>query len=386
MPTLKCVFTLLFIALASAIDYYVEPSPTAPRLCTLTRPCTVGLLPSLTSADTVHFLPATTGTSNTYAFGNRVITSASVIIDSPLIVFSGSTLQNTFSSSFTLNSARFSSGSLSTRGVSTVSISGANFSNGAYVVLDGSSVTVSGSYFSGLSGSNRHIFYGTTVVASNLQISDSKSSGHILSFQPSITFTTTLNLNVDAVSFSNCNTTSTSSSIFAVQTYGGRSVNAGGISDLSFANCNSKAALYLDRCNYQPGTTEFSIISSISGMIVTGGSVLKGLIALESSSPQANIEHSTEGLHANGIDFGANAIYTLSTAGAQITQNDILGGSNTVCDSSNLNYIAACSSVSGAPVYFDYALIRGTYANVTIGPFNACTNTTLDIQEACGMD
>jgi hypothetical protein len=267
-----------------------------------------------------------------------------------------------------------------------VTISGANFTNGAYVVLDGASVTVSTSSFTGLTGSNRHIFYGTDVTASNLQFVDSKSSGHIVSFQPSVTFSTTLNLNTDAILFSNCNTTSTSSSILSVQSTGGRSVNAGGISDLTFMNCNSKAALFLSRCNFQPGTTEFSIIGSISGMVVSGGSVLKGLIALESNSPQAEIEHSTEGLHAVGIDFGSNAIYTLSTAGAQITQNNILGGSNTVCDSSNLNYIASCASVGGAPVYFDYALIRGTYANVTVGPFNACTNTTLDIQEACGMD
>ena len=386
MRTIKCLFAFLFVALVSAADYYIEASPTAPRLCTLTRPCSIGLLPSLSSADTVHFLPATTGTSNTYSFGSRIINSASVVIDSPLIVFSGSTLQNRFSTSLTLNSARFSSGSLSSQGVSTVSISGANFTNGAYVVLDGASITVSDSSFSGLSGSNRHIFYGTNVIASNLQFSNSKSSGHLVSFQPSVSFSTTLTMSADTISFSNCNTTSTSSSLLAVQTNGGRSVNAGGISDLSFTGCNSKAALFLSRCIYQPGATAFSITSSISGMIVTGGSVLKGLVALESNSPQAGIEHNTDGLLASGIDFGSNAIYTLSTAGAQITQNNMLGGSNSVCDSSSLNYIAACSAVSGAPVYFDYALIRGTYANVTVGPFNACTNTTLDVVDSCGLD
>jgi hypothetical protein len=386
MNNSKYIFLLLLLTLASAVDYYIEPAPTAPRLCTLTRPCTISLLPSLTSADTVHFLPATTGISNTYAFGTKVINAASVIIDSPLISFSGSTLRNVKSNSFTLNSARFSSGSLSTQEVSTVTISGANFTNGAYVVFDGSSITVSTSSFTGVSGSNRHIFYGTTVEISELQFTDSKSSGHLVSFQPSVTFGGTLNLNVDAVSFSNCNTTSTSSSIFAIQTIGGRSVNAGGISDLSFVNCNSKAALFLARCIYQPGTTEFSIVSSLSGMDVSGGSVLKGLIALESNSPQATINHNTDGLNAVGTDFGSNAVYTLSNAGSKVTQNNVLGGSNSVCESTNLNYIASCAAVMGASVENDYALIRGTYANVTTGPFNACTNTTLDIQEVCGMD
>lgn len=389
MTVLKFHLAFLLLCSVFAADYYIEPSPTSPRLCTITRPCTIGLLPSLTTADTVYFLPATTGTSNTYSFGTRTIVDASVVIDSPLISFSGSVLRNTFSTSFTYNSARFSSGSLSTQGVSTVQITGANFTNGAYIVLDGQSVTVTNSVFSGLvttSNSIRHIIYGAQVVAESLQFFNSRTSGHLISFQPSVTFATTLNLNTLGISFTNCNTTGSSSAIFAVQTYGGRSVNSGGISDLTFTSCNSKASMYVARSIFQSGVESFSIIGSISGMIVTGGSVLKGLIALESTAPQATIEHSTEGLHAVGVDYGSNAIYTLSTAGSNIIQNNILGGFNTVCDSFNLNYIASCSAVSGANVYLDYAYIRGTYANVSVAPFNACTNTTLDVMDVCGLE
>jgi hypothetical protein len=86
------LLALLIIAAVTATDYYIEPSPVAPRLCTLARPCSYGLLPTLTSADTVHFLPATTGTSNTYSLGTRTINSASVVVDSPLIVFSNTPL------------------------------------------------------------------------------------------------------------------------------------------------------------------------------------------------------------------------------------------------------------------------------------------------------
>jgi len=385
MQSLK--FILLFVVAAFAADYYIEPAPTAPRLCTLSRPCTFGLLPALTTADTVHFLPATTGTSSTYALGTKTVFQASVSIDSPLIVFSNTNLRNTFSPSLYVNSARFiNGGSLGSQGVTSVSVQNSNFTNGAYLVLDGQTISLGDSSFSSLSGSNRHIIYGTTISVLNLQFSDSKSSGHLISFQPSVTFTSDSYVEIEGLSFSNCNTTSSSSSIVAVQSSSGKNVNAGALSSFSFVNCNSKAALYLSKCNFQSSSTPFSITSTIFGMSVTGGSVFKGLIALESNAATGGITHTTEEITATGVDFNSGAVYTIVNSGTQVTQNTMMSGGNSVCESSNLNYIASCTALSGAPVYLDYALIKGAYANVTIGPFNACTNTTLDVVDVCGLE
>jgi len=387
MPTgqsLKLI--LLFVATCLAVDYYIEPAPTSPRLCTLARPCTFGLLPALTSADTVHFLPATTGTSNTYSLGTRTVVQASVSIDSPLIVFSNTNLRNTFSSSLYVDSPRFVGGSLGSQGVTSVTVKNANFTNGAFAVLDGATVVLTDSSFSGLTGSNRHIVYGTTVSVLNLQFSDSKSSGHLLSFQPSVTFTSDSSLEIEGLAFNNCNTTSSSSSIVAVQSNSGKNVNAGALSSFSFDNCHSRAALYLSRCNFLSNAAPFILTSTIFGMSVAGGSVFKGLIALESNVATGTITHITEELTATGVDFNSGAVYTLITAGSQVTQNTQMSAGNTICESSNLDYIASCSAVSGAPVYQNYALIRGVYANVTIQPFNACTNTTLDVVDQCGLD
>jgi hypothetical protein len=267
--------------------------------------------------------------------------------------------------------------------VVSVTLQNLNLTGGAYLVLDGQTISINDSIFSGVTGSNRHVIYGASMMISNLAFSDSSSSGHFLSFQPSITWVTNAILQLETVSFSNCNTTNSASSIMVVQSASAKTVNAGGLLDLSFVNCNSKAALYLTRCLFKTGASPFEIVSSISGMTVTGGSTFKGLIALESTSSVGTILHTTDGLHATGVDFNSGAVYTLSNAGVRVMQNTALVGDITICDSSNLNYIAACSAVSGAPVYLDYALIKGTYAGVAIDAFNACTNTTLDIGSTC---
>ena len=387
MPSVQSLkLILLFAVTAFAADYYIEPAPTAPRLCTLARPCTYGLLPALTSADTVHFLPATTGTSNTYSLGTKTLVAASMSIDSPLIVFSNTNLRNKDSASLYVNSVRFNAGSLGSQGVTSVTVQNSNFTSGSYLVLDGQTITLSDSKFFSLSGSNRHIIYGTTISVLNLQFSDSKSSGHLISFQPSVTFTADSYVEIEGLSFSNCNTTTSSGSIVAVQSSSGKNINAGALSSFSFVNCNSKSALYLAKCNFQSSSTPFAITSTVFGLSVTGGSVFKGVIALESNAATGGITHTTEELTATGVDFNSGAIYTLVNSGTQVTQNTMMSGGNSVCESSNLNYIASCTALSGAPVYEDYALIKGVYANVTIGPFDACTNTTLDVVDVCGLE
>jgi len=387
MPLVQSLkLILLLVATAFAADYYIEPAPTAPRLCTLARPCTYGLLPALTSADTVHFLPATTGTSNTYSLGTKTLLAASVAIDSPSIVFSNTNLRIKESSSLYVNSAHFNKGSLGSQKVTTVTVQNSNFTGGSYLVLDAQTITLGESMFSGLSGSNRHIIYGTTMSVTNLQFSDSKSSGHLISFQPSVSFTADSSVEIEGMSFSNCNTTTSSGSIVAVQSSSGKNINAGALSSFSFVNCNSKAALYLARCNFQSSSTPFDITSTIFGLSVTGGSVFKGIIALESNAATGGITHTTEEITTTGVDFNSGAVYTIVNSGTKVTQNTMMSGGNSVCESSNLNYIASCTALSDAPVYLDYALIKGAYANVTIGPFNACTNTTLDVVDACGLE
>jgi len=324
-----------------AAVYYVEPAPVAPYSCTATQPCRVQDLPTAFSpSDSVIFLPATTGTSSTYASISKTFAKPSVTLSAGT-TFSACAIQVQHSNSLTcVGTVNLIAGSsLATATVATVSADGCNFDNSQFIVQGASAATFKNAAVTALSSTRRIQLQASTVNVDTVAFSSGTVGAPVLSL---ITGNSDSTFSLNAISMNGMTTTG-ANSLILVQSTNGKEIQSSGAQSPSFTNCVSGSALIEMRVNGGGGQTAFTCDFGIASLTATGGSVVKGIYYFNNNNNNGAISASVELTTVTGVNLGGGNAINLNANSGVVGVDGWSTGANSFCFDNNVLNLIACT-------------------------------------------
>lgn len=336
-----CLLAIVQSVLAAT--YYVESAPVAPFSCTVTRPCRLQDLPSTyTTADSVIFVPATTGTSSTFASGSKSFNKPSVTLSAGL-TFSAFSITVASANSLTCTgTVSITSGStVATANVATVSSNGCNVDNSQFNVQAGTTVSFRNAAVTGMSSTRRIQLQGTSITVDTVTFTSGSTT------QPALVIVTgnadsTVTLN--AVDMNGI-TTSSGNSLIQVLSTNGKALKSSGAQYVSFTNCVSGAGLLELRVG-AGGASAFSSDFGVVALSASGSSASQGVYYVNSLNSNSALAMSIEQTSSTGTNFNSGNVITLSASSGSINVDGFSTGANSFCSGSNEAYLVGCAGNS----------------------------------------
>jgi hypothetical protein len=356
---------LLFLFLVGATlhvalgqTYYVESAPVAPFSCTITQPCRVSDLPSsFTTAATIVFLPATTGTKSMYVLGNKNFLHPSLVF-SPGTIFNNSRITATSSDSVICNSSSFIVNSAITVATAdSVQIESCNFTSSSVTTVTVGDTDMSNCYVTALSGGQGIQLGGDNISVTYLTMTFSTTSGPPLEIDTGSSnggdwffshFTAT-----------NLTTTGTASTVL-LQSMNGWPFGFE-FDTFTFSNVTSASAFIETKVLAATGVPGFAVAGNFVFPIFNGGSCANGLFYSNSQNGLATLNSQITQTVATGVNFKNGPAFLLHSAGGWDVVDAYTSGTNFICAPINQAYLAKCG---------------GTIVD-TIFEFNGYDNSTL---------
>jgi hypothetical protein len=334
------VYCLLAVCPVLGAVYYIEPAPVSPFSCTASHPCRLQDLPSsFTTADSVVFLPATTGTSSTYASNSKTLNKPSVTL-SPGITFSAFTLNvaNANSVSCTATVSFISASTLATAGVATVSFDGCNFDNSQLVAQTGTTVTFKNAAVNAMSSTKKIQLQGTSVTVDTVSFGSGSTSVPALSV---LTGTADSTFNLNAISMSGVTTTGANSMVLMQSTNGKAFTST--LQSPSFTNCVSGAAFVEMRIGAGGGQSAFNCDGDLESLTASGGSVVQGIYYFNNNNAAATMSAIIAISTASNVNYNSGNAINLNANTGVIGVNGWQQSSNSFCGGSNEANLVACT-------------------------------------------
>jgi hypothetical protein len=343
---------------AFATTYYVESSPVAPFLCTITQPCRLSDLPgAFTVTDEIIFVPATTGTSSTFSFPSKLYTNPSIVL-SPGVILSNSALTIRSSPLFNCSSASMVSGSqIKTITVADVESTGCNFTNAQLGVTGSNTVNFVNSYVRGMTGTQRFLFSGVDVTVDTVSFTSCTSAQVILTVATGSDDSTFVVQNIiyDTV------TTTGGSSTMLVQSNVGIDFDLT-VSEISYNAVVSDSSLMEFQVNPINGGGTFYQEIDIISVIAVGGSAKKGFMYCENNDESGQMTANVALCSATGVNFKNGAAFVLNANSGLITFNANDMHNNNICAPTNQPYLAACQGTVANTAFLFSGNDEGSHA------------------------
>lgn len=339
----KLAYFVACVASAFGAVYYIEPAPVAPYSCTVTQPCRLQDLPSsFTLSDSVVFLPATTGTSSTYASGTKTLSKPSITL-TPGITFSAFNLnvQNANSVGCTAIVNFQSASTLATINVGTVSVNGCNFDNSQFVTVSASTVTFQNAAVSSMSSTKKIQLGGNSVTVDTVSFSSGSTSVPALAV---LTGTADSTFSLNAISMSSVTTTG-ANSLISVQAIGGKKFSLASQSP-SFTSCTSGAALMELRISANTNPNTFTCDADLQSLTASGGSVAQGIYYFNNGDDKGVIDAIMAITTAGTVNYNNGPVVSLNANTGVVSVNGWQQNSNTFCGGSNAATLVTCSGTS----------------------------------------
>jgi len=336
-----CLLAILQSALAAT--YYVESAPVAPFSCTATRPCRLQDLPSaFTTADSVIFVPATTGTSSTFASGSKGFNKPSVTLSAG-VTFSAFSITVQGSNSLTCTgTVNIVGGStVATANVATVTANGCNVDNSQFNVQAGTSVSFKNAVVNGMTSSRRIQLQGTAVQVDTVSFTSSSTTQPILVV---VTGNADSTVTLNAVSMNGV-TTSSGNSLIQVLSTNGKALKSSGAQYVSFTNCVSGSGLLELRVN-AGGLAAFNSDFGVVALSTSGSTASQGVYYVNSLNSNSALTGSIEQTSSTGTNFNNGNVITLSAASGSVDVDGFSTGANSFCGGSNEAYLVGCAGNS----------------------------------------
>jgi hypothetical protein len=345
--TLACLIQIVNCAV-----YYVEPAPVAPLLCTLARPCRIADLPTtFTTADTVVFLPATTGVVSTFTLTTSLLVRRASASFTPGTRYTGAGINVQLSTQTLCTSASFENGAtLTSAGVTTVESDGCNYTNAGFITSGAvSTVTFKNAFVRNNAGGTRVQIVGNSVTVLQLDIAQGSTS------VPALTVNTgaaSSNFHLEKVKITGSSTTSAASLILV------QSISAIPFSmtlqEVTISNCNADGALVELRSLEKIVQAGYMCTADIVTFASSGSSTKKGLLFLNAQNDQSTVMGSFSLATSTGDNFNNGGIFYLdSNTGNTILHADT-DNSVSICSPTNQNHLAVCeTSPANTAVFFE---------------------------------
>jgi hypothetical protein len=335
----QLIFILALANQATATLYYVESAPVAPFSCTITHPCRVSDLPSTyTTADTVYFVPATTGVSSTFTNVGKTFRSPSLQL-LPGIIFSNSgitakpsPLVNCTGVSFLANSL------LSLITVDSALITNTNFTASTVTASANSgSIKFVGCVISGLSGVQAFAMQGNDIRMNTVRVQSSTSSHAIILFQTGNAMSQFV---LNHVVFDTVTTTSGSYTVAFVSNLGNGFALT--VIDVAYNAVVADGALMEWDVSPTFSTVTFYQNINIDGFNVVGGSCKNGWMYANNNDNNGVLITNIANSRTDGVNFNGGPAWLSNSNPGLITinANDLF--SNDICTPTNHPNLAEC--------------------------------------------
>jgi hypothetical protein len=335
----QLIFILALANQATATLYYVESAPVAPFSCTITHPCRVSDLPSTyTTADTVFFVPATTGVSSTFNLVSKVFRNPSVQL-LPGITFTHSAVTAKPSPLVNCTGVSFAGNSLlSLITVDSAFITNTNFTGSTVTATANSgSIKFVGCVISGLSGAQSFVMQGNDIRMNTVRVQSSTSS------QPILLFTTGNAMSqyvMQHVVFDTVTTTSGSSTIAFVSNIGNGFALT--VIDLAYNAVVSDGALMEWDVSPTFSTVTFYQNIAITGFNVVGGSCKNGWMYANNNDDNGILTANVQTSRSDGVNFNGGAAWLSNSNPGLINIEANNLNSNDICTPTNHPNLAEC--------------------------------------------
>jgi len=335
-------FILAVIYHVTAAVYYVEPAPVAPFSCTQAHPCRLSDLPgAFTVADTIVFLPATTGSSSTYSIGSKLYTNPSLILSAGTI-FSASTLTARASNSLNCTGAAFvSSSSLIATTVGVVGSVGCNFTASQFTSTGNGVLDFFGGTISGLTTLQRFLFNGNAVTLDGITLKSSTTNlaPILMRTGNAESYFIAKNIVYDTV------TTGGGTSAMVIQSTGGIDFDLT-VSNVAYNAVVADGALMEFQVQAVVGGGTFYTEIDILQFTAVGGSCKKGFLYANNGDESAQMTANIALSSATGVNFKNGAAFLLSANSGIITLNANDAFNNNICSPTNHLNLAECTGTT----------------------------------------
>jgi hypothetical protein len=335
----QLIFILAVACQVQSTLYYVESAPVAPFSCTITHPCRISDLPSsYTTADTVFFVPATTGTSSTFNLVGKVFRNPAVQL-LPGIAFTHSTITLSPSPFFNCTNVPLSANSgIRLDGVDLALSTGCNYT-ASTVTTSANLGTIHfvGGYVSGLTGAQTFYLQGNDVRLNTMTFQSSTSS------QPLITLATGNTMSTFVMQNIVLNTITTGSGASAM-VFVSKDGNGYGLTLVNIAYNAVVADGALMEWQVAPtfGTTTFYQNIAVTAFTAVGGSCKNGWMYANNNDDNGILTSNIQTSRTDGVNFNGGAAFLLNsnTGLINIEANNL--NSNNVCSPTNEANLAEC--------------------------------------------
>lgn len=359
-----------------AVTYYVEPAPLSPYSCTVTQPCRIQDLPSsFTTADSVVFLPKTTGQSSTYASGTKTFANPSVVLSAG-VTFNAYTVnvQNSPSVSST-NQVIFQGGSsLNLISVTSVALDGIGFANSQFTSSTCGTISLTNAAISGMTGTKKIQVAGNSVTIGSSIFTGGSTSVPALIVQTGSADST---FSLSGLTVSGYTTTG-SNSVILLQSVNGKKYDAT-VDTVSFATTVSGSALIESKILSNSNPNIFSCTADILSISATGGSVAKGIYYFNNGNAKGTLDASVALTQTNGVNFGGNAVMNLNANTAAVNVNGwSMSGNNNFCGDVSQPYFAICSGTTSNANVMMNGNVEGSDSLLNCGP-----NSNVNMGSSC---
>jgi hypothetical protein len=321
--------------------YYVESAPVAPFSCTITQPCRVSDLPgTFTTAATIVFLPATTGTKSTFTLGTTNFLHPSLVISAG-VTFNATILKTSSADSITCNSAAFiGKCTLNANNVDSVDLESCNFTNSFLTSLGCGEINVNYCFATALAGSQHFLLTADNITVQSMTMTASTSSVPLLEFDTAST--NDANWFIDSFTGNGLTTTGTSSIVLFSSINGENFIATFQQSTLS--NLISGGAFHEMRISSSSLTSmPFACQTTYFRMNWIGGSCKNGLYYSNNQNPYASVTSTVQDTVGTNINFNNGAAFLLHSASGWDIVSAYLGSTNYICGATNQAYLAKCS-------------------------------------------
>lgn len=327
----------LFVGWVISRTYVVERSPVAPFECTELRPCRITDLPSsFTTADSVIFVPATTGTSSIFSAVSRTISRASLTVR-PGVTFSGSTLQSSGALAVSVTGANFvSGGAFNCLTATAITVAQTNFTGCVMNVQNSVALTVADVVVSGLSGTQSMIWAATTELITNVVVTNCASTNPLLTLS-TVQDTT---VEIDGLYILNSTVTSATNSMMLINSVSGKAITAS-LETLRVQYCTASMAIMEMRVSSTVSNNPFELAMQMYDFAFDDSSVGKGLIYMNNKDDLGELRLDSDLDSSHNVDFNNGAIYNFNTVGGRTVFNGVTSN-NDICSTVNQQYFAIC--------------------------------------------
>jgi hypothetical protein len=334
---MKTIIFALFVGCVISRTYVIERSPVAPFECTELRPCRITDLPSsFTTADSVIFVPATTGTSSTFSAVSRTLSKPSITIRAG-VTFSGSTIQSSGALAVNVVGVNFVSGSaLNCLSAGAITVAQTNFTNSVLNVQTSTALTVSNIVVSGMTGSQNMVWAATAETISNVVFTNCASTNPLLTLA---TFQDTT-IDITGLSILNSTVNSATNSMVLFNSASGKSLTST-LATFRAQYLTAGAAVLEMRVSSTTSNTAFKLYTQMYDFGFDDSSVTKGVVYLNNKDDLGELWLDSDLDSSHNINFNNGAIYNFNTAGGKLLFNGVTSN-NDFCDTSNQQYFAIC--------------------------------------------